>query len=250
MKNLAILQARMSSSRLPGKVMKQVNGKPLIYWQILRTRMSSINDLVVATTSDRSDDVLANYLHTIGVRVFRGDLDDVFSRFIAILDVENPDYFLRLTADCPLVMPSLIDEMIKKFESVKPDYLSNTLQPTFPDGLDIEIIFSPAFARLKLIKLNNLELEHVTLGMYSRPTEFKLLNYSLDQDLSGLRWTVDYPEDLNFILSVYKEFEGRETHFDISDILRQLNSGKIKHNLVPGNLRNIQTSNYQLGESL
>ena len=114
--NLAVLQARMSSNRLPGKVLMEVNGKPMIYWQIQRILQSKeISKLVVATSDHPTDDVLVKYLESINFEFVRGSLDDVLARFIKVENIYSPDSIIRLTGDCPLLMPELIDSMLKKF---------------------------------------------------------------------------------------------------------------------------------------
>ena len=121
-------------------------------------------------------------------------------------------------------MPKLIDQMVVQFEEKLPDYLSNCLIPSFPDGLDIEIISSEAISRLESLNLSKMELEHVTLGVYNRPDLFRVLNFSTPIDRSSMRWTVDYPEDLDFVRSVYSYFKGIESVFEYEDVLEFLRS--------------------------
>ena len=126
--NLAVLQARMSSNRLPGKVLMEVNGKPMIYWQIQRILQSKeISKIVVATSDYPADDVLVKYLESINCSFVRGSLEDVLARFIKVENIYSPDSIIRLTGDCPLVMPELIDSMLKKFYEVNVQYLSNII---------------------------------------------------------------------------------------------------------------------------
>lgn len=220
---LAILQARMSSTRLPGKVLMPINGKPMLYWQIARIRESkSIDQLIVATSTDVSDDSLYRYLLKEGVEVFRGSLDDVLSRFIVIAKQNNPSTIIRLTGDCPLVMPQLLDEMIKKFNNSDIDYLSNALEPTFPDGLDIEIMRASALVALAKYDLTEFEREHVTVGIHERREVFNCRNFSNLEDLSDKRWTVDHPEDLDFVRQVFGAFKGREAVFTTEEVLEFL----------------------------
>lgn len=241
----------MTSTRLPGKVMSVVNQKPLIEWQIQRILQSrSITKLVVATSRDSSDDVLVDHLKTIGVDVYRGDLNNVFARFISVLESENFDAFFRLTADCPLVMPAMIDAMAKEFLASGVDYLSNFDPPTFPDGLDIEIISTKAFFRLKSFELTNSELEHVTLGVRSRTGSFRTSNFADPTDLSSLRWTVDYPEDLAYISRIFQEFLGREVSFGYDEVLDFLRANPGVQNKISGAMRNISLKEYMSeGES-
>lgn len=248
MKSLVILQARMSSSRFPGKTMKVINDHPMIFWQIRRILTSTIDELIVATSDDESDDELANYLKSINVSIYRGSLDDVYSRFIHSMTALNPDIVIRLTGDCPLVMPQLIDEMLRYFCATNLDYLSNTNPPTFPDGLDIEIVKPDALRKLGNWTLTREEKEHVTMGIYSRPEQFKLGNYTSPVDLSNLRWTVDYEEDFNYISKIFEYFSGSEEHFTISEVLDVLDKGIISANPIPGEYRNISLRREPTGD--
>jgi spore coat polysaccharide biosynthesis protein SpsF len=218
-RTLVILQARMSSNRLPGKVMKEINGFPMIYWQIQRIlRSKAVDDLIVATSADVTDDVLAGYLKGISVKVFRGSLNDVLSRYLQASLAYPHSALIRLTGDCPLVMPDLIDQMVKKFYELDVDYLSNTLKPTYPDGLDIEIIKSGVLNRLVTFSLNQKEIEHVTFGIYTRPEIFKCMNYENFRDCSSQRWTVDYQEDFDFVKKIFSRFQGQESEFTYEDL--------------------------------
>jgi spore coat polysaccharide biosynthesis protein SpsF len=231
----------MSSVRLPGKVLASINGKPMIFWQIQRIKEAkSIDDLIVATSTDQSDDVLVEFLENNRILVERGPIHDVYQRFSHVLKrLENHQTIIRLTADCPLVMPELIDEMVLKFNSSDIDYLSNALQPTFPDGLDIEIVSRSALLRLADHPLTATEREHVTLGLRNRPREFKIENFSQNFDLSQYRWTVDYEGDLKFVRDIYAEFKGQETKFSYADLLKILKSKPELDNEVSGTLRNV-----------
>jgi spore coat polysaccharide biosynthesis protein SpsF len=240
-KNLAILQARMSSTRLPGKVLADINGNPMIYWQIMRIREAKrIDELVVVTSTDQSDDVLAEYLLQNGVLVERGPAENVLERFLqALYRFREYENIVRLTGDCPLVMPNLIDEMITKFDNSDFDYLSNALEPTFPDGLDIEIVKRSALIGLSDYPLSVTESEHVTLGLRNRMKDFSIENYSQVRDLSSLRWTVDYEGDLEFVRKVYDCFKGRELTFNYQDLLDLLAGKPELVNEISGNLRNV-----------
>lgn len=240
-KSLAILQARMSSTRLPGKVLANINGEPMIFWQIERVKKArKIDELIVATSTDQSDNQLAEYLEKKGFLVERGPIDNVLERFLQIIE-QYKEYktIVRLTGDCPMVMPALLDEMITKFENSNSDYLSNALDPTFPDGLDIEICRHSALTRLGRYDLTDVEREHVTLGMRNRTSEFTIENFSQEIDHSELRWTVDYPEDFDFVRKIYAEFEGQESIFSYEDLLKLLSAKPELNNKISGNLRNV-----------
>ena len=236
---LGILQARMTSTRLPGKVMKQINGKPMIHWQIMRIlNAKSIDHLVVATSIDPSDDILCQYLDSIGVTTIRGSLEDVKERFDLVLSELQPEVFVRLTADCPLVMPEILDTLVEEFLRRDVDYLSNTIIPTYPDGLDIEVIKRSAFSRLKDLELSKPEKEHVTYAMYSRDNLFTTVNYRNVVDLSAMRWTVDYLEDFNFVSQIFKAFEGNESNFGLASLLEFLSENPTLKNSIDGRRRN------------
>jgi spore coat polysaccharide biosynthesis protein SpsF len=243
-KPVVILQARMASSRLPGKVMLNINGHPMIYWQIRRIQKSkNIGRIVVATSNHESDDLLANYLKSMSVDIFRGQLLDVHSRYLAILkNLPNFKSAIRLTADCPFVMPELIDQMVSIFDKKNCDYFSNTIKPTFPDGLDIEIFNSNSFIENSKRHLTASELEHVTLHLRNKDSNLKILSHESEVDLSHLRWTVDYPQDFEFVKGIFSKFVGVETEFDTVDLLKMLMKHPELNLMLPGNLRNIAIS--------
>jgi spore coat polysaccharide biosynthesis protein SpsF len=229
----------MSSTRLPGKAMLQINGEPMISWQISRILKSNVDGLVLVTSTEESDNTLTEYVNSLGVPVYRGSIENVFSRFWNVLETYKPERFLRLTGDCPLVMPNLINEMLTDFEKFACDYMSNTNPPTFPDGLDIEIASFATLEKLSKLELTADEKEHVTIGIYNRPTEFNLRNFSAPYDNSNMRWTVDYPEDLEFVRRVYNQFIGSENDFAFEDVVQLIKSNIIQDNVLTNQLRNI-----------
>lgn len=217
---LAILQARSSSTRLPGKVLEDLLGLPMIIRQIERLKSSSqIDLLVVATSDDPSDDALVNILNEEGVLVRRGPLDDVLERFSQVVDEFEPSSIVRLTADCPLTDINVIDMVISSHLETNSDYTSNTLEPTFPDGLDVECVSISAFNLLRTLDLSTSEREHVTLGIYKRPNIFQLNSIVQPTDLSSLRWTVDVPDDLTFVRTIYELLYARNPSFGQKEIL-------------------------------
>jgi spore coat polysaccharide biosynthesis protein SpsF len=219
--NLVVLQARMSSTRLPGKVMSQINGHPMIYWEIGRiSKAKLVNKIVVAISDQSSDDILAEYLESIHQEYTRGSLDNVLDRYVKAEEKYKPSVIIRLTADCPLVMPELIDQYLEIFEKSEFDYLSNILKLTYPDGLDVEIIAAGTFKKLLEFNLSKEEKEHVTLGIYSRKDKFKTYNVSNKTNMSNFRWTVDTPDDLAFVKSIYAHFESKEMNFTFEDVLK------------------------------
>jgi spore coat polysaccharide biosynthesis protein SpsF len=210
----------MTSSRFPGKVLADLHGKPMIARQLARlARLTQIERLVVATSVDASDDRLVELVSSLGVEVFRGDLNDVLGRFVAVADRWNPEVIVRLTADCPLASPTVIDRVISDFCATDVDYASNTLNPSFPDGLDVEVVKTSALSWMNENSTDADEREHVTLGVYRRPEVFKLLSVRGDADHSDLRWTVDEQDDLDFVRWVYSELYDLNPEFEYQDIL-------------------------------
>jgi len=242
MKNLVILQARTSSSRLPGKVLKLINGKPMIEWQIKRIQKSVVSEIILATSIHQNDDDLCKIVHDLGIEVFRGSLNDVHSRFLNIVKLKKPEYFIRLTGDCPLVMPEILNEMMNQFESRLYDYYSNINPPTFPDGLDVEILSSKAFLKYSLKELSEEEKEHVTLGIRAKSEGMRVGNYISEQNYSKLRWTVDYEEDFRFVDHIFRLFKGKEADFGMVDIMEAVRSGKVSDNTKSHLYRNIALS--------
>jgi spore coat polysaccharide biosynthesis protein SpsF len=218
--NLVVLQARMSSTRLPGKVLSPINGQPMIYWEINRILRSKLVDkFVVAISEEKSDDILAEYLKSIQQEFIRGSLNNVLARYILAAEMYKPTLIVRITADCPFVMPELIDVCISRFYLENVDYLSNALQPTFPHGLDIEVFAVGVLKKLQNLNLTMEELEHVTLGIYGRKEIFTTFNIPYARNLSHFRWTVDVEEDLHFTRRIYEFFKNTENLFNFQDML-------------------------------
>ncbi len=223
MSTVAILQARMTSSRLPGKVMLDLHGAPMIQRQLERINRATLLDtIVVATSTDPSDDALAAFVSGLGFEVERGPLDDVLARYVQVIDQMAPEVVVRLTADCPLTSPSVIDSVIDGFRSGDFDYFSNTLQPTFPDGLDVEVVRSSVLTWVNSNSSDAHEHEHVTLGVYRRPEQFRVGNLTSDINHSSLRWTVDNSDDLKFVRNVYAELFDENSDFEYEDVLALL----------------------------
>lgn len=200
---LAILQARMSSSRLPGKVAKEVLGMPILAYEISRILQSKkINKLIVATSTNLEDDVVEQIAQKSGVECFRGDLNNVLSRYYLCAKAQNAKHIVRLTGDCPIIDPTLIDEIISFHLLNQADYTSNGVERTFPDGLDTEIMTFETLEKTYQNASTKDELEHVTYYIYTHPELFKILQYTNNEDLSHIRWTLDYPEDFEKLKSI------------------------------------------------
>jgi glutamate-1-semialdehyde 2,1-aminomutase len=205
----AIIQARMNSTRFPGKVMKKINNLPLIDILIKRLINSrKIEKIVVATTKSESDDLLVNHVKNLGYNIFRGSEDDVLDRYYQTAKAFHSDIIIRITADCPLIDPWLVDKIIEEYANLKVDYLSNTLDPTFPDGLDIEVFSFKVLEDAWHMAKPGYSREHVT-PFIKESKKFKCLNYSNKIDFSKERWTVDEPEDYIVIKNIVEHFAPR-----------------------------------------
>ena len=217
---VAILQARMSSSRLPGKVMKPILGMPMIGRHIERlNRCDSLDRIVVATSKDPSDDGLASYCEGLGVRVFRGSLDDVLGRFAGAAIANGAEHVVRLTADCPLADPLVIDACVWRHIETSADYTSNTLQRSYPDGLDVEVMTAAALKTMQAEATDPYEREHVTPFLYRNPERFRIAQLVQSARLDDRRWTVDTAEDFEFVSRVYYMLYPTNPRFEQADIL-------------------------------
>lgn len=209
MKSVAIVQARMGSTRFPGKVMQLVCGRPLI--ELLLQRLSavrSLDQIVLATSVDPRDDPLAAHVRQLGVTVSRGSEQDVLDRYYQAAVESGADVVVRLTGDCPLIDPRLVDEAMALFKDGEADYLSNTDPPTYPDGLDIEVFTFAALECAWRHARRPAEREHVT--PYLRESgRFRVRSLRNEQDLSAVRWTVDDPQDLEVVAAVFRHFHPR-----------------------------------------
>jgi len=217
---LAILQARMTSSRLPGKVLLPLQGQPMVLRQIERVRRADrIDRLVVATSLEASDAPLVAVLAAAGVEVFRGPLDDVLARFVGALDAHPADHVVRLTADCPLADPHLIDATIALHLESGADYTQNRLEAKgYPKGLDVEVITAAALRRAAASAATPEEHEHVTWGVWNHPDRYRIARLEPPVDEGLVRWTVDRPDDLEFVRAVYAALYPAAPAFTSNDI--------------------------------
>ncbi|MGC1304961.1 MAG: glycosyltransferase family protein [Caulobacteraceae bacterium] len=217
---LAILQARMSSSRLPGKVLMPLAGEPMIGRQVERLkRAEGIDRILVATSTRADDDPLAAHVARLGVEVFRGDLDDVLDRFHGALAAQGePEHFLRLTADCPLADPGVIDLCIRRHRERGADYTHNSVGRTYPKGLDVEVCRTSALNAAWRETRDPYDREHVTPFIYRRPERFHVESVTHNPPLRW-RWTVDTPQDYAFASAVYDALYKAKPDFDMQDVL-------------------------------
>ena len=206
MKVVALIQARMGSLRLPGKVLRNIEGKPLI--ELLLKRLSKskeLDEIVVATSKSIENEKLQKFVESLGYRCTRGSEKNVLNRFFETAKLTGADAIVRITADCPLIDPQLVDDCVKLFKESSVDYVSNTDPRTFPDGLDVSVMKFSSLERANSEAISEFDKEHVT--SYIRNSKhFSKLSIKHSNDLSKLRWTVDEIDDLNVIKNVFNHF--------------------------------------------
>ena len=239
MKTVAIIQARMGSTRLPSKSLVEICGRPLLGHVIDRVGACQVvQELVVATTLDPTDDVLAAFVRAQGVPAYRGSPEDVLDRYSQAARLSGADVVVRITADDPFKDPDVID-LVAGTLLANPavDYASNTLEPTYPEGLDVEVFRAAALERAWREAGLPSEREHVTPYLWKHPELFRLANVRQTPDRSALRWTLDYPEDLEFARAIYtrlylgQAFGQREilALLDREPGLQAINAGRIRN---------------------
>lgn len=205
MKTVAIIQARLGSTRLPGKVMRPLAGRPMIDWVVNRTQVSTqVNQVVVATTTESSDDPLVEYCEQRDWAVVRGSEQDVLSRYVLAAEKFGADNVVRITSDCPLIDPQIVDDVVSKLlEHPANEYACNFFPDRrFPRGLDAEAFTMETLERADQLAIDPAHREHVTLMIYRHPERFRIASVTHEIDLSNYRWTVDTAEDFALVEKV------------------------------------------------
>jgi spore coat polysaccharide biosynthesis protein SpsF len=216
---VVIIQARMGSTRLPGKVLKDICGQPMLARVINRVCRASLpNKVVVATSTGAADDVVADLCAARSIDVFRGSELDVLDRYYQAARAHAADAVVRITSDCPLLDPEVMDRAIRVFFELQPDYASNGLVRTYPRGLDTEVMSMAALRRAWQSAREPYQRMHVTPYIYQNPAEFKCINVASDEDYSAYRWTVDTAEDLDLVRAIYDRL-GPSGEFGWRDVL-------------------------------
>ena len=224
-RTVALIQARVSSTRFPGKVLEDLAGLPMIVFMVQRARRATLlNEVIVVTSTDPSDDPLATTLAQQRVACFRGDLHDVLARYAAAAEHAGATEIVRLTGDCPLVDPAVIDRVIAARRAAGADYASNVDPPTYPDGFDVEVFTRAALERANASAQLPSEREHVTPWMRTDTAGLHRVNCRAIADCSALRMTVDYPDDLQAVRAVVAELAAHGGAFDLFDVLRCLSA--------------------------
>jgi spore coat polysaccharide biosynthesis protein SpsF len=218
---LAIVQARMGSTRLPGKVLKDICGDAMLFHVVTRTKAAStVNEVVVASTTEPADDAISDFCRERGLPCFRGNEKDVLDRYYRCACEYSADAVVRITSDCPLIDAEIIDKTVRAFLDEQPDYASNCIIRTYPRGLDTEIMTFDALQRAWREARQFYQRAHVTPYLYEDRERFKVLSVTGEYDYGAHRWTVDTPEDLEFVRAVYRRFPDRS--FSWNDVLKML----------------------------
>ncbi|MFB3813280.1 MAG: aminotransferase class III-fold pyridoxal phosphate-dependent enzyme [Terriglobales bacterium] len=236
-KATAIIQARMSSARLPGKVLAEIAGQPMLWHVVQRTRAASaVGEVAVATSSDGSDDPIEAFCARHAISCYRGSLNDVLDRYYQAAKQFEAETIVRITADCPLIDSEVIDKAVAAHHEAGADYTSNVAPRTYPDGLDVEVFTYAALAEAWQSAAYPAEREHVT--PYLRNSgKFRVANFTSDGPrlARAYRWTVDEPRDLEFVRAVYARLEG--TAFGFRDVCRLLERepglAKMNDDIIP-----------------
>jgi len=238
MRRVIIIQARMASTRLPGKVLMDICGRPMLAQQVRRLqRCALVDDIVVATSTNAADDPIEALSQQEGLGCFRGSEQDVLGRFVGAARHFGAEVIVRVTADCPLIDPQITDLVIRELmdHAAECDYASNVLRRTYPRGLDAEAFFLDVLLRIDRLARSPAAREHVSLFMYTeQPDLFSRRSVEADEDHSAVRWTVDTEPDMVLVRALYSALELSTRPLPYSDILayfqahpelRQLNEG-------------------------
>lgn len=241
----AIIQARLGSSRLPGKTLMRIEGESLLGHLLSRIKASRfVKNVIIATTTKENDDKIVGFARENGIEFYRGSEEDVLDRFYKTAKQYNVETIVRVTPDCPLLDPRVTDLVISNYLDGNYDYVSNTIRPTYPDGLDTEIFSYQALEKTwREAKLPS-EREHVTSYMIKHPDTFRLFNVEKEgEDLSWMRWTVDTEKDLQFVKRIFDELYTTKEIFHMENIVSLL---KIKPEILKINKTISRNEGYQL----
>ena len=244
MKIVAIVQARMGSSRLPNKVLMDLGGATVLDRVLNRLRRAQlIGDVVVATTTGLQDQAIVAHCASNGSAVFRGSEEDVLDRYYYAAQQADADVIVRITSDCPVIDPEVTDATIQAFLDQQADYASNVLERSYPRGLDTEVVRFKTLQHAWQEAREPYQREHVTPYIYENPLKFKLHGIKQDVDCSHHRWTLDTPDDLKFLRALYASLGNRDD-FSWLDALRIVNQ---RPELAEMNRHVIQKALHEIG---
>jgi spore coat polysaccharide biosynthesis protein SpsF len=223
MKTAAIIEARMASTRLPGKILLPVLGKPLLELLVERLQWAHrLDQIIVATTDKPSDDVLEDFALRLGIGLFRGSEDDVLDRVLRAAEQYKVKIIVEVTGDCPLIDPLIVDRVVEAYQNNRVDYVSNVLKRTYPRGLDVQVFSTALLKKVAGLTRDPVDHEHVSLYIYSHPESFTLMNVDsgLAEKYREVRLTVDTKEDFNLIREIFERLYGKNPKFGLSEVLR------------------------------
>lgn len=227
MKVVCIMQARVGSSRLPGKVLKEICGKTVLEHDVNRLKLvNNIDEIVIATTIEKQDEKIVDEAQRLGVKYFRGSESDVLSRYYFAAKENNADIVVRVTSDCPCLDYNILNDMINKYldEYEDSNYMSNTVERSYPRGYDAEIFSFKALEEAYNNAEKDYEREHVTPYIYDLNNNFKILSYKNSKDYSKYRITLDTKEDFEVIRAIYKNLFNKKGYFLLNDVIEFLDS--------------------------
>ena len=226
MKDIIIIQGRMSSSRLPGKILELIEGKPLLQWVIERAKLSCIKDIVVATSTETSDDPVENFCRSVNLKCFRGELDDVAGRFQYVLEQTKVLRFVRICADSPFIDPALIDCAVKLFDETEVDIVTNVYERTFPKGQSVEMLKADVFVKAQ--PFSSIEdKEHVTRYFYENADRYKIKNFDSGGAWEKNNMCVDTIEDMKRVKKYFKSARRNILQERWQEILRDLENVEV-----------------------
>lgn len=229
MKVVCLVQARVGSTRLPGKILKEICGKTILHHEIDRLKKcKEIDEIVIATTDKEDDDKIVNEAKKLSVKYFRGSENDVLSRFYYSAKENNADIIVRVTSDCPCIDFEILDKMLiyfkDKYKEKQIDYLSNTINRTYPRGYDIEIFTFSALEKSYINAEKEYEREHVTPYIYDKTNNFLKLSFENKDDYSEYRVTLDTIEDFIVIKNIFENLYYKNPYFKLNDVVQYLNN--------------------------
>lgn len=239
MNKVAIIQARMGSIRLQGKILKKLCGKEVLLHIVERVKESRyIDKIIVATTESLNDDEVYKFCLKNNIDCFRGSESNVLERFYKCAEKYSADVIVRITADDPLKDSHIIDKGLNIFLENRYDYVSNTIKPTYPEGIDIEIFSFEALKKAYYEATLMSEKEHVTPYIWKNKEKFKVYNFENNIDLSYMRWTLDTEDDFNFINKIYQELYRSYEIFHMEDVIHLLDIKPELMSINSGHIRN------------
>ena len=220
-KTVATIEARMTSSRLPGKILAEAEGKPMLELMIERLRfVPELDQIVIATTANRTDDPVEALAQRLGVGLWRGSEEDVLARVLDAAQAHNADVIVELTGDCPLIDPAIVSRVIRRYREAGVDYVSNILKATFPDGMDTQVFATKVLADVARRTSDPADHEHVSLYIYRHPEIYSLANVAAEGEeaRTDLRLTLDEPADLELIRAVFVALRPQRSDFSLREI--------------------------------